>query len=51
MPIVNGKEYSYTAKGMAMAKKAMKKPNKKNSSSKVAGSFNTSNKPTRNIKA
>jgi hypothetical protein len=28
MPMVNGKEYPYTAKGMAMAKKAAKKSGK-----------------------
>lgn len=29
MPMVNGKKYPYTAKGMAAAKKAMKKKGKK----------------------
>jgi hypothetical protein len=29
MPMVNGKEYSYSKKGMAMAKKAAKKSGKK----------------------
>lgn len=29
MPVVNGKEYPYTAKGMAMAKAAKKKTTKK----------------------
>jgi len=29
MPVVNGKEYPYTAKGMAMAKAAAKKTTKK----------------------
>lgn len=29
MPMVNGKEYPYTAKGMAMAKAAAKKSGKK----------------------
>ena len=29
MPMVNGKEYSYSKKGMAMAKKAAKKSTKK----------------------
>jgi hypothetical protein len=29
MPMVNGKEYAYTAKGMAMAKAAAKKSGKK----------------------
>ncbi len=29
MPMVNGKEYAYTAKGMAMAKKDAKKTGKK----------------------
>ena len=29
MPMVNGKEYAYTAKGMAMAKAAAKKTGKK----------------------
>ena len=29
MPMVNGKEYAYTAKGMAMAKAAAKKSAKK----------------------
>ena len=29
MPVVNGKEYPYTAKGMAMAKAAAKKSGKK----------------------
>tara|TARA_B100000963_G_scaffold357626_1_gene380283 strand:+ start:1044 stop:1157 length:114 start_codon:yes stop_codon:yes gene_type:complete len=29
MPMVNGKKYSYTKKGMASAKKAAKKSNKK----------------------
>ena len=53
MPMVNGKEYAYTPKGIASAKKAMKRKtsNKNKSSSKVAGSFNTSNKSTDNIKA
>ena len=54
MPMVNGKEYSYTPKGIASAKKAMKMrktTRKNNSGSKVAGSFNTSNKSTDHIKA
>ena len=29
MPMVNGKEYAYSKKGMAMAKKAAKKTGKK----------------------
>ena len=29
MPMVNGKEFSYSKKGMAMAKKAAKKSGKK----------------------
>ncbi len=29
MPMVNGKEYAYSKKGMAMAKKAAKKSGKK----------------------
>ncbi len=35
MPVVNGKEYPYTAKGMAMAKAAAKKKTKKAAKKKV----------------
>ena len=35
MPNVNGKEYPYTAKGMAMAKMAAKKTGKKMTTKKV----------------
>ena len=34
MPIVNGKEYPYTAKGMAMAKAAAKKKTTKKAAAK-----------------
>ena len=36
MPVVNGKEYPYTAKGMAMAKAAKKKTAKKAAKKKTA---------------
>lgn len=36
MPVVNGKEYPYTAKGMAMAKAAKKKKTKKTAKKKTA---------------
>lgn len=34
MPMVNGKEYSYSKKGMAAAKKAAKKSGKKKAAKK-----------------
>ena len=40
MPMVNGKEYAYTSKGIASAKKAMKMrktTNKKNGSTIIVG--------------